>query len=169
MNLEQFKEQLKTHRNPVIVDVWAPWCGPCRVTKPILESLAGDYEGEVDFLTVNADENPQLLQELRILSIPTVLTTDQGEILQKFTGVQSRETYRSLFAALKRREPVAALSISAFDRLLRLFAGALLIGVGLTTNSWPLLLIGGLIAFLGIHDRCPIWQAIRTQFSKRTP
>ncbi|HEX5808766.1 MAG TPA: thioredoxin domain-containing protein [Anaerolineales bacterium] len=169
MNLEQFKERLKTHRNPVIVDVWAPWCGPCRVTKPILESLASEYEGEVDFLTVNADENSQLLQELRILSIPTVLTIDQGEMLQKFTGVQSRETYRSLFEALKRREPVAVLSMSAFDRLLRLFAGALLIGVGLMTNSWLLLPIGGLIAFLGIHDRCPIWQAIRTQFNKRTP
>lgn len=168
MNLEQFKEQLKAHPNPVIVDLWAPWCGPCRVTKPILESLAREYEGQVDFWEINADEHPQLLQELRILSIPTVLITDRGAFLQKFTGAQSRETYRSLFEALKHREAVT-ISISPFDRLLRLLAGTLLIGVAVLTDSPLLIPLGGLIAFLGIHDRCPIWQAIRSRFNRRTP
>lgn len=163
MNLEQFKEQLKARPNPVVVDLWAPWCGPCRATKPVLESLAREYEGAVDFLAINADEYPELLRELRIFSIPTVLTTDQGEMLQKFTGVQSRETYRSIFEALQRHEPAVNISVSMFDRMLRLLAGALLLGVGVITDTWLLIPIGGLIAFLGIHDRCPIWQAIKAQ------
>jgi thioredoxin 1 len=75
MNLDELKRKLRSHPNPVIVDLWAPWCIPCRVSKPIMESLAKEYEGRVDFWAINADEHSQLIHELKIFGIPTVLVT----------------------------------------------------------------------------------------------
>ena len=169
MNLQEFKQQLKSQPNPTIVDFWAPWCAPCRITKPVLQSLAKEYEGRVDLLIINADEQPQLLQELRIFGIPTVLVTRSGEIIRKFAGAQSREDYRTIFEALANANEMVAVSISAFDRFLRLFAGSALAIVGFNIGAWYLIAIGGVIAFLGIYDRCPIWKAITSHFNKKTP
>jgi len=169
MNLDEFKQQLKSRQNPVLVDFWATWCAPCRSTKPILESIAREYEGRVDFWAINADEHPQLLRELGIFGIPTVLITRAGEIIHKVAGAQSRENYWGMFEVLTNADETAAVSMSAFDRFLRLLAGTSIATVGLMTNAWFLVPIGGIIAFLGIHDRCPIWRAITTQFNKRTP
>lgn len=169
MNLEEFKQQLKSRTKPAIVDFWAPWCAPCRITKPILESLAKEYEGDIDLWLINADEHPQLLRELGIFGIPTVMVTRNGEILKKFPGAQSRENYRNMFEALKKGDETVAVSMSAFDRFLRLLAGFAIIAVGINTSTWFLILIGGVIAFLGVYDRCPIWRAITSQFNKKTP
>ena len=169
MNLSEFQQQLKSHVNPVIVDVWAPWCLPCRVTKPVLESLAKAYEGTIDFWAVNADEHSQLLRELKIFSIPTVVITRNGEIIGKYTGTHSREGYRGIFKALRESGNPAATPVSGFDRFLRLFAAAAIVGVGLVTGTWLIILLGGTIAFLGIYDRCPIWRAITAYLNKRTP
>lgn len=169
MKLQEFEQQLKSHPNPVIVDFWAPWCVPCRMTRPILESLAKEYEGRVDLLMINADEASQLLRDLRILGIPTVMATRSGEILKKYSGAQSRENYRLIFEALANSEGPLTVSLSAFDRFIRLFAGLALTMVGLSTSAWPLIAVGGVIAFLGVYDRCPIWRAITGQFNRRTP
>ena len=169
MNLQDLKQQLEVQPNPTIVDFWAPWCAPCRVTKPLLESLAKEYEGKVDLLIINADEHPQLLHELRIFGIPTVLVTRSGEVIKKIAGAQSRENYRMMFEALANADETVAVSISTFDRFLRLLAGTALAIVGFNTSAWALIVIGGVIAFLGIYDRCPIWKAITSQFTQKTP
>jgi thioredoxin 1 len=169
MKHSQLEQHLIAGARPVIVDLWAPWCIPCRVTKPILESLANEYQGRVNFLAVNVDENPELAGELQIFSIPTVLVTQNGKIVQKFTGAQTRAAYRSLFEAVSSsREPVT-LSISLFDRLLRLLAGISLAAVGLETETLFLIPLGGILVFLGVYDRCPLWRAITSFFHKRTP
>ncbi|HSL44151.1 MAG TPA: thioredoxin domain-containing protein [Anaerolineales bacterium] len=160
MNLDTFQEQLRSYPNPVIVDLWAPRCGPCWMTKPILEALAREYEGRIDFWALNADEHTQLLRELKVFSIPTVLMTRNGEIVKTYTGSRSREAYRSMFEALTRARPVTVISMSMFERFLRLFAGGVIAATGLMTSTWSLILIGGVIAFLGIYDRCPIWRMI---------
>jgi hypothetical protein len=59
--------------------------------------------------------------------------------------------------------------MSAFDRGLRLFGGAAVAVVGISTNAWALILIGAIIAFLGVYDRCPIWKALTSTFAKKTP
>jgi len=169
MNLPEFQQQLKSHSNPVIVDLWAPWCVPCRLTRPILESIGKEYNGRVDLLFVNADEHPELLKELRVYGVPTVLVTQSGDIIRKFSGAQSRENYRVLFEALANSDEKVNVALSTFDRLLRLFAGSALGIAGFSSGSWILILLGGLIAFLGVYDRCPIWQAVTAHFLKRTP
>ena len=169
MNLDQFREELSAHSNPVIVDLWAPWCRPCLKTKPVLEALARDYDGRVDFWAINADEHPLILSELRIFSIPTILVTRNGEILQAYTGAQSREGFRSLFEAMSRSGSAITVSMSSRDRLLRLFAGSAIAAIGFATSSWLLIIMGGAVGFLGVYDRCPVWRAVMTFFSPKTP
>ena len=62
----------RSHTVPVIVDFWAPWCGPCKLVAPELEKLAAQYDGKVDIVKVNVDENPALQQAFNIMSIPTI-------------------------------------------------------------------------------------------------
>ncbi len=167
MNLIQFKQQLKNNPLPTVVDLWAPWCAPCRVSKPILESLAQEYKGKVDFVAINADEHPDLLRELKVFGIPTVLLTRGGEIISKHTGSQPRENYRVMFEVLTHPGQTVAIPMSGFDRFLRLFAGTAIAIVGISTSTWPLILLGAIIAFFGIYDRCPIWQTVTSAFTKK--
>jgi thioredoxin len=166
MNLNQFKQQLKNNPLPTVVDLWAPWCVPCRISKPILESLAQEYKGKVDFVAINADEHPDLLRELKVLGIPTVLLTRDGEIVSKHTGSQPRENYRVMFEVLTHPGQTAIVPMSRFDRFLRLFVGTAIAIIGLSTNTWLLILLGVIIAFLGIYDHCPIWQTITSAVTK---
>ena len=169
MNLNQFKQQLKNDPLPVVVDMWAPWCVPCRVSKPILESLALEYKDKVDFVAINADEHPDLLRELKVFGIPTVLLTRNGEIISKHTGSMPRENYRVMFEVLTRPGQTAAVSMSGFDRFLRLLTGTAIALVGVSTNTWALILLGAATTFLGVYDRCPIWRALTSTVIKKTP
>ena len=76
---------------PVVVDFWAPWCGPCRSQTPILEQFASKYSGKVNVGKVNVDENPDLAQKFGIMSIPTIMVFKGGEVAARAVGVQSLE------------------------------------------------------------------------------
>lgn len=167
MNLTQFQETVSSSDKPLVVDFWAPWCAPCKMTKPILEKLAREFEGKVAFLPIDADQSHDILEHFKIIGIPTVLTMRGGQIVGRVTGAQSEAGYRAMFEALAEGREVQV-PLPAFDRILRLAAGTLLVMVGIFTGSWLALGIGGIVAFLGVYDRCPIWRALTRLVSFNT-
>jgi thioredoxin 1 len=159
MNLTQFQQKVSSADKPIVVDFWAPWCMPCKMTKPILEKLAKEYGEKIEFLPIDADVSEDVLEHFKVIGIPTVLTIRGGEVVGRVTGAQNEAGYRSMFEALAEGREVKV-PMSAFDRMLRLGAGALLVMVGMSTSNWLVLGIGGIVAFLGVYDRCPIWRAL---------
>jgi thioredoxin 1 len=85
-----FKEIIQNHPL-VVVDCWAPWCGPCHMVAPVIEELSRDYAGKILFGKLNVDENPQVSMQYEIMSIPTLLIFKSGKLLDRIIGAMSRQ------------------------------------------------------------------------------
>lgn len=166
MNIKEFQQKVSTVERPIVVDFWAPWCMPCKVTKPILELLAKEYANKVEFLPINSDDSRDVLEQFRVIGIPTVLTIRNGKVVGRVTGAQNESVFRAMFEALAEGKEVKV-PMSPFDRMFRLGAGALLVIYGMSSSNWLVLGIGGIVAFLGIYDRCPIWRALMGMLKRR--
>ncbi len=84
------KEIIQTHPL-VVVDCWAPWCGPCHMVAPVIEELSKDYAGKILFGKLNVDENPQVSMQYDIMSIPTLLLFKNGKLVDKIIGAMSKQ------------------------------------------------------------------------------
>jgi thiol-disulfide isomerase/thioredoxin len=135
------------------------------MTKPILEKLAQEYADRVVFIAINADDSVEVVKHLKIAGIPTVLAIRQAEVVGRVTGAQNEAGYRAMFEALVKGTDIKA-SLTSFDRLLRIGAGALLMIVGIFSSSWLVIGVGGIVGFLGIYGRCPIWNAFSRTMRK---
>jgi thioredoxin 2 len=89
-----FAEVVEQADLPVLVDLWAPWCGPCRMVSPVLEALARRYAGRVKLVKVNVDRSPEISRRFSVQAVPTLLLTDHGQVIARQAGAAPEPALR---------------------------------------------------------------------------
>ena len=102
MTDQTFERMVKESDRPVLVDFWAPWCGPCRMVAPAVEQLAGEFAGKAVVAKLNIDENPQTAQRYGIMSIPALYIFRRGQIVERLVGAQPASVLRQALAKYAR-------------------------------------------------------------------
>jgi thioredoxin 1 len=96
-----FESEVLQATGPVLVDFWAPWCGPCRMIAPVVEELAGENAGAVKVGKLNVDEAPYSAQNYGVSSIPTLMIFNKGEVVERLVGVQPKSRLQQAIDAAK--------------------------------------------------------------------
>ncbi|MHB8566637.1 MAG: thioredoxin [Nitrososphaerales archaeon] len=91
-----WKQEVEQSSVPVVVDFWAPWCGPCRMVTPVIEKLSEKYNGKIKVVKVNVDDNQQLAMKFNIMSIPTIMLFKEGKELDQTVGAAPSELYEQM-------------------------------------------------------------------------
>ena len=93
---KNFEQEVLLAKEPVLVDFWAPWCGPCRMLAPVIEEIANEYAGKVKVGKVNVDDERELALEYGVSSIPTVMVFQNGEVKETSVGYRPKEEIEQL-------------------------------------------------------------------------
>ncbi len=95
-NAKEWQSKVLDSPMPVFVDFWAEWCGPCRMVGPVVEELAGEYDGKVNFVKVNVDEANDVASKYSVFSIPTLMLFNKGELVAQNVGASSKDSYKKM-------------------------------------------------------------------------
>ena len=91
LTTDNFEQEVLQAQQPVLVDFYADWCGPCQMMAPVIGQLAGEYEGKVKIGKLNVDENPDIAVQYKVMSIPTMIIFRNGEVFSKEVGASSKK------------------------------------------------------------------------------
>jgi thioredoxin 1 len=97
---QNFAEEVLKSELPVLIDFWAPWCGPCNVVSPIIEKLSNDYGDKMGFCKMNVDEAPLTAQNYRIMSIPTLMLFNNGQRVDQIIGAVPESTVKKMISSI---------------------------------------------------------------------
>ncbi|HVA66078.1 MAG TPA: thioredoxin [Elusimicrobiota bacterium] len=87
---DSFEKEVVQSASPVLVDFWAPWCGPCRMLSPVIEEIANEYTGKIRVAKINTDDHPNSATRFKISAIPTLLFFKDGKVIEQMVGVHSK-------------------------------------------------------------------------------
>lgn len=96
VNDQNFEAEVLQSDTPAIVDFWAEWCAPCRAITPIIQELAGAYEGKIKVVKMNVDENPGTPAKYGVRAIPTILAIKNGEVVEQMTGARPKTAFAEM-------------------------------------------------------------------------
>lgn len=94
INENEFEEEVLKSETPVVIDFWAEWCGPCRMFSPLIEEVSEEYKGKVKFVKIDVDKNQQLASKYNVMSIPTAVLIDKGELKAVSVGAIPKESLK---------------------------------------------------------------------------
>ncbi|HVQ44095.1 MAG TPA: thioredoxin [Candidatus Saccharimonadia bacterium] len=94
-----FQAEVVKNERPVLVDLWAPWCGPCIAMEPAIKELAAEFEGKVDVAKLNVDDNPAIAQSLDVMSIPTLMLFKGGKPVERIVGLTAKDKLAGVMSA----------------------------------------------------------------------
>lgn len=168
MNIAQFEKTVKTNKRPLVIDLWAPWCGPCKAMNPLLEQVKTNYNGKVDVMKINSDESQALLSNLKVTGIPTLLAYVNGQQVYRRTGMHSTTALNDLFEQLSQgKQNVQVSTLNPLSRIFRAVIGMGLVIAGFSVNpAWLFYVAGGLVLFSSFYDRCPIYKAVKAKLTE---
>ncbi|MBN2482968.1 MAG: thioredoxin [Candidatus Omnitrophica bacterium] len=95
---ENFEKEVIQSDTPVLVDFWAPWCGPCKMVVPVIDEIAKEYEGKVKVAKINIDDAAEIASQYNVMSIPTLMIFKNGEVLTQTVGALSKSDLIKLLA-----------------------------------------------------------------------
>ena len=165
MDYLEFKEEIQHKKLPIVLELWAPWCGPCKMMAPNLEKVSREFEGQVELWKINADENPDILRSLGVMGIPTMFGFSNGEELFRITGALNPEQISQVFSAAQAQQKLKS-GLSDRARLYRMVTGLAVMLLGGLSEHSLVILVGAIITFTAFSDRCPIYQGLVSRLGK---
>lgn len=93
---QNFEEEIMASEVPVLLDFWAPWCGPCRMVSPIIDALSSEVVGKAKIAKVNIDEQPELASKFKVMSIPTLAVMHKGQLTDMKVGARSKQELKAM-------------------------------------------------------------------------
>ena len=97
---QNFEAEILQSDQPAVVDFWAEWCAPCRAIAPVVEELAGEYDGKIKIVKMNVDENPSTPAKYGVRAIPTILAFSKGQVVEQVTGARPRAAFEDMVKKL---------------------------------------------------------------------